>query len=235
MGLQILYKEEYSILDRWINSTIVKEENPSLFSNLLKIEYIVPEQYDENKVREKICANLKNRQKILYNKYCRVHFLLTYACNFACPYCYEHKNNYSKILSKEQVDKIFAIHNNNIKNIGFFGGEPLLPCNKEIIEYIISKAPNATYNITTNGYYLDQYIDILKNINIVSLQITLDGNKELHDKTRILSNGKGTYDKVISGIKCALQHGLPTTIRMNISQDNVDACLKEKEHIEDMK
>lgn len=51
-------------------------------------------------------------------------------------------------------------------NIALYGGEPLLLQNKEIIEYIISKAPNAKYSITTNGYNIIEFIDILSRIDI---------------------------------------------------------------------
>ncbi len=81
-------------------------------------------------------------------------------------------------------------------------------------------------------YYLKDYIDILDKINVVFLQITLDGNKERHNQTRILVNGKGTYDTVLESIKLSLQRGLPTIVRMNVSPDNIDGCLETKQYIE---
>lgn len=227
--------EDYSFLKEWISYESIESaesQNPLLYRHMVTREYIVPDSYNEEEIRMKICESVKRRNEEKTRKFCRVHFLLTYACNFACPYCYEKEHRSNKRLSVEQIDKIFSLYDDVISDIGFFGGEPLLPGNMDIIKYIISKAPNATYNVTTNGYYLDEFIDVLEQINVVSLQITLDGSKEQHNRTRILANGNGTYDKVVSNIKLALQRGLPTTVRMNVSPDNIVECLVAKEYIE---
>lgn len=231
----LISPEDYIYFKRWSQSKdleTAESENTVLYNKLLQRGYIVPPNYDEDTERAKICDTVKRRMSIKTSKYCRVHFLLTYACNFACPYCYEKEHRGAARLSFEQVDKIFSIYDDNIPEIGFFGGEPLLPGNMEIIKYIISKAPNSSYNIITNGYYLKDYIDILDKINVVFLQITLDGNKERHNQTRILVNGKGTYDTVLESIKLSLQRGLPTIVRMNVSPDNIDGCLETKQYIE---
>ena len=60
----------------------------------------------------------------------------------------------------------------------FYGGEQLLPETKPIIEYVIKKKPNARYSLITNGYHIVDFIDILKNIVISNIMITiLDGPK----------------------------------------------------------
>ena len=226
--------EDYVFLKKWCiyeNIELAETENPMLYRHMINREYIVPDSYNEEEIRNGICERIKETNEKKTRKFCRVHFLITYACNFACPYCYE-KSHQSSRLSFEQIDKIFSMYDDEIRDIGFFGGEPLLPGNMDVIKYIISKAPSATYNVTTNGYYLDEFIDILEQINVVSLQITLDGSREQHNKTRILTNGKGTYDKVVGSIKLALQRGLPTTVRMNVSPENIDECLEAKKYIE---
>ena len=231
----LISPEDYVFFRQWCTSGNIADaelENPVLYNNLLERGYIVPCSYDEDEARAKVCETIKKRNVVKTNKYCRVHFLLTYSCNFACPYCYEQQHRSNDKLSFEQVDKIFSLYDNNITEIGFFGGEPLLPGNKEIIEYIISKAPKATYNIITNGYYLNDYLDILERINVVYLQITLDGNREQHNKTRMLVNGKSTYDRIIESIRLSLQRGLPTVVRMNVSPDNIEGCLETKQYIE---
>ena len=236
--VDLISPEDYHFLSKWCEHRCLETaplENESLFQKLVKREYIVEDSYDEDEVRAKVCEIVKAKNEENTQKHCRVHFLLTYGCNFACPYCYEQTHRDNARLSFEQVDKVFALHNNNISNIGFFGGEPLLPGNMEVIKYIISKAPNATYSIITNGYYLKDYLEILSAVKIVNLQITLDGNKAQHDKTRVLANGKGTYDEVMESIKLSLQHGFPTTVRMNVSADNIDGCLEAKKYIEDQK
>lgn len=233
--IDLIHESEYIILMKWKQFGIsCVSPKDKLFLEKLKLrELAVSDNFDEVEYRKNLYEKIKiaNKQKTL--KYNRVHFVLTYECNFACPYCYEKKDNKTKVMSKKQIDKIFDLHNNNINDIGLFGGEPLLLDNRKIIEYIISKAPNARYSIITNGYTLENYIDLLKQINIVYIQITLDGDEEAHNKTRKLLNGNGTYDKIINNIEVALQNNLPTTIRMNIHNNNIDSCMKIKKIIED--
>ena len=53
---------------------------------------------------------------------------------------------------------------------------------------------NITYNAsTTNGYLFTHDIqEKLSALKISSAQITLDGNKEIHNQRRVLLSGKGT-------------------------------------------
>ena len=166
-----------------------------------------------------------------------VAFVLTYQCNFRCPYCYEGNGDCNissqnrSIMTPEMVDAIFAIHQNEIENIMLYGGEPLLPVNKETICHIISKAPNANFSATTNGYYLEEYFDIFSKLTINHLMVTLDGEESLHNKTRILHDGKGTYEKIMRGIDLYLRHDIRIKIRMNISKANVQSCLLVKKKL----
>lgn len=125
---------------------------------------------------------------MLYKKFT---FLITYNCNFRCPYCYESPisaggNCWSKqVFTKEMVDRLYdslleisprELHS---KRITLYGGEPLLAENKEIVSYIVSKGVKLgyTFDAVTNGYDLEVYADLLSSDKIAFLQITLDGCK----------------------------------------------------------
>lgn len=134
-------------------------------------------------------------------------------CNFKCPYCFEkvkgteglfetNLNNYFSTI------KLFA--EKNFKNyetieVSLFGGEPLL-FSKQIFdyfEYIEKKLPNVSYfsSIVTNGALLDaEIVHKLIDYKCRSIQITIDGWKEVHDKNRIFKNGKESYDLLIKNI-----------------------------------
>jgi uncharacterized protein len=132
-------------------------------------------------------------------------------------------------MTKDMVDKIFKLNNNDLKRITFYGGEPFLPQTMSIVKYIISKAPNAMYSATTNGYHLIDFFEILSNLRISNIMVTLDGPKEYHNKTRILKNGGETYDQVTHGIDKFLNNKIPVKIRMNISRDNLKQCMALRE------
>lgn len=229
----IIHKKEREIVENWQKSDKIIAKNEfekSLYDYLKSRQYIMNEK-DEQKSKQDIIDRLKKVSEERVQNQHIAWFVLTYSCNFACPYCYEKGVEGSPIISKAMVDKVFS-SNSNIEYIGFFGGEPLLNNNMEIIKYIISKAPNAKYSTITNGYNLIDYIEILKSIEVLNIQVTLDGSRELHNKTRGLRNGAPTYDRIIDGIKKCVENKIPIKIRMNISHENIANCLEEKKRIE---
>lgn len=158
-------------------------------------------------------------------------FVLTYKCNFACPYCYEKKvKENRKSFTIDMVDKVFDLYK-NIEKISFFGGEPLLLENRKIIEYIVKKRPNDIYSMMTNGYYLEEFCNIFKNKKVECIQVTMDGPKKIHNKSRVLKNGDGTFEKIMKGIYSALKCGYPIRIRMNVNERNISDCIKFREEL----
>lgn len=163
-------------------------------------------------------------------------FVPTYNCNFRCEYCFERKlqTNGQEWLNKKMspmvVDSVFEQlqkykdEGKRLESVYLFGGEPLLHSNVEIITYICEKAHLFEIPISciSNGFYLHEYIEIIKNFNFVSVQITLDGIEEEHNKRRFLLNGKGTYNRIISNIDKALNEGIHVVLRTNVNQKNVD-------------
>ena len=128
------------------------------------------------------------------------------------------------------VDRAFDIYK-DIEKISFFGGEPLLLENRRIIEYIVESKPNVIYSMMTNGYYLEEFCDVFKNKKVECIQVTMDGSEEIHNKSRILKNGKGTFQKIMRGIHKALECKYPIRIRMNVNEKNINNCIKFREEL----
>lgn len=175
-------------------------------------------------------------RKIFAERELALHILPTYDCNFRCPYCFE-KHRLScgeewlkKTMSKEMVDKIFsAVERERKRGIkarecSLYGGEPFLPENREIIEYIAKKATAADMKITatTNGYSLDHFSDILSEYPFKSFQITLDGPKEDNDRRRVYIGGGGSYEKILENTGLALSKGIRVNIRINTGPGNLE-------------
>ncbi|MBU7048477.1 MAG: radical SAM protein, partial [Theionarchaea archaeon] len=122
----------------------------------------------------------------------------TYACNLACPYCYEGKGEvYSGEMDYEMAEKVIRIMQDHVTQLRskyvtliLFGGEPLL--NQEVGVAIVRKMKEwcTTHSVAmrtfmvTNGTLLtkDKVLS-LKNV-IDGFQITFDGSQPFHDKTR---------------------------------------------------
>lgn len=162
--------------------------------------------------------------------------LTTLACNMSCPYCYESKT--STFMKHETADQIIDwvdanLSDKKVLSINWFGGEPLLKL--DIIEYLSKGLMSLcekhdvryTAGITTNGYLLDTHaIQTLESCNVFDIQVTFDGNKQLHNNIKHLANGQGSYDRIVSNISnycCISKSHLPLRIRVNLSDDNYDS------------
>ncbi|MBR5040981.1 MAG: radical SAM protein [Clostridiales bacterium] len=148
-------------------------------------------------------------------------------CNYRCTYCFEKEGGYpSKVMTKEQVDAVFKIIKDKIEpgeNITLYGGEPLAKENRDIIEYILEKCEEIdnTCFAVTNGHDLEHYMDLLGSKKISSLQITVDGPREIHNSRRIALDRESSYDKIMKNIETALKDtDVIVKMRVNLDKRN---------------
>ncbi|MEI7423063.1 MAG: radical SAM protein [Prolixibacteraceae bacterium] len=158
-------------------------------------------------------------------------FVPNYSCNFSCSYCYQDEyTNPNQHATPELIDAFFQYIRKEFANrrryLTIFGGEPLLntPHQKEIIRLLIEKSNEVKLDIcvVTNGYYLENYIDLLSKGKIREIQITLDGTKKIHDQRRFLKGGSPTFEPIVRGIDAALAAGFPVNLRMVIDKQNIE-------------
>lgn len=193
--------------------------------------YVVSAEDEERKYKEKYLEFLRNRD----NDEVQLFFVPSYACNFACSYCYQgsYQNKEFKVKN-ETLDAFFSFVANQFsdrkKYLTLFGGEPLLntPHQLAFFEEFIRRANNLKLDIAlvTNGYNLPFFIDILKQASIREVQVTLDGLSDTHNIRRPLRNGDPTFDQIIRGIDLALENKFPINLRMVIDGDNINELPK---------
>lgn len=184
----------------------------------------------------RIAKALHQKDKILYKYFT---WIVTYNCNFRCPYCFECrdiKDSEKQItFTKAMVDKAYLAMEKieprkELRNsvITLYGGEPLLKENKEILTYIVEEGSKRGYKFmaVTNGYDLDNYIDLLSAKKIFKLQITIDGTKELHNQKRIHVSDHNTFDKIISNIELVHDKDIEIVVRVNTDNQNVEDFFK---------
>ena len=97
-------------------------------------------------------------------------------CNYCCSYCYQkQKKKKNEILVPGDIGLIKKFYNVycsqlsiplNYGEVGIIGGEPLLLENKPTIYRIFEEWSEESFVITTNGTYIENYIEILKDKNI---------------------------------------------------------------------
>ena len=204
--------------------------------HLRKIHYLIPSEVDEE---QRITRTLQ-KVRAMTEKYVSFSLIPSYRCNFHCPYCFE-KDISGKFpdwmkttLSKEAVDGIFAFADRLIEegkcfhNIRLFGGEPLLPKHKGIVEYIGQKslAYHIPIQTITNGYYIDEFADLIGRYPFAEFKITIDGTRDLHDSRRSPADTHKSFDRIITNVRMLLEQGKKVTLRTNINRENIGDILK---------
>lgn len=153
---------------------------------------------------------------------------VTKRCNLDCIYCYESKPE-NKFMSEglllKCLDEITGISEDS--TIILHGGEPMSISKtlfKTFLEYGEKKqkaGKKITYDLQSNGMYIDQeWIEIIKKYNI-SLGFSIDGPEELHDKYRLTRNGKGSHKTVLKNLEIADQAGVERNCLCVITKDSL--------------
>ena len=111
------------------------------------------------------------------------------------------------------------------QTIVLYGGEPLLPSSKKIINRIIdfvSMKDNFAMRIITNGVNISKYLPLFQRVKkkISSFTITIDGNQSIHDSRRIFHSGAGTYVRVVRSLKALVANDYACIIRINLDENN---------------
>jgi cyclic pyranopterin phosphate synthase len=133
---------------------------------------------------------------------------LTDRCNFRCFYCLPHGEPpiapKEQMLSYEEIEYVCEIFVSlGIEKIRLTGGEPML---RRDIETIIRKLARLKVNglhdlaLTTNGYYLPERAQSLKDAGLDRITISLDSLKR--DVFKRMT-GVDVLDKVLAGISAA--------------------------------
>jgi uncharacterized protein len=170
----------------------------------------------------------------------RLTVLTTLQCNFACDYCIQGDHGeYNKTASKMSLETAGRLVDwieerlDTVKPekfvLTFFGGEPLL--NLPVI-YLISERVSAMasargvrllLNIITNGLLLTtDIVDRLLPFGLNGVKITLDGDRDTHNRMRPLRGRQGTFDKIIENVRNVASK-VPITIGGNFDESSADS------------
>ena len=175
-------------------------------------------------------------------------FQVTDKCNLACTYCYQiHKGEKrmtfetAKKLIDAMVDEdpklngYISLDNSPGIIIEFIGGEPFLNIDliEQICDYFTEKTVSMQhqwallhkFSISSNGVlYFDEKVQrfLNKYRSWISLSISIDGNKELHDACRIFPDGKPSYDIAVAAAKDWISRGYYMGSKITIAPGNIE-------------
>jgi len=142
---------------------------------------------------------------------------VTECCNLNCNYCgffLSESKTKNQIMNDQCLEQLLKqiggyCRDNDSKRIllSWHGGEPLLAGQrfyKKISYYQKKYIPDDVEicnNIQTNLTLLNEsWVDLLSSLNF-EIRFSLNGPREINDKSRIYTNGKGSYSDVIRGIE----------------------------------
>lgn len=222
----ILNHSEAQKVEALRNGSLPSEDE--FVSEMSEKGYLIDEAEERALYRSRYLDFIDSRDK----DEIQIFFVTNYSCNFACSYCYQDQyNNPHLELSDEIIDAFFSYVNREFagrkKYITVFGGEPLLntPKQKGYISRIIEKANESALEVSfvTNGYFLEEYTDILAAGKVREVQVTLDGTETVHNERRFLKGGKGTFGKIVRGIDASLSRGIDINLRMVVDRMNLSS------------
>jgi len=141
---------------------------------------------------------------------------ITDRCNFQCYYCGRWKMSTQELSTDDAMALISGLANARCLRIVFGGGEPLL---RKDIGLLIDfcKKKGISTGLISNGYFLAERIDEIRNIDTLALSI--DGIGGVCDFIRGTS---GAYENVVAAIKIARKKKIRVILNTVLTRYNLD-------------
>jgi uncharacterized protein len=159
----------------------------------------------------------------------------SFACNFACTYCYQDAYLDGQVMTIETADALAAwcaerIRASGAEHLSFniLGGEPLL--HPELVAHLAASAQAAAraagatfaFRLITNGYFLTPaVVDRLAPLGLKALQVTLDGDETTHGMTRPAKKGANEFRRIWENL-VAVAGRVEITLAGNYTDKTVD-------------
>ena len=210
------------------------EEERDTVDALIENGFVVESRDEETESLDQYFHTLREDTEQL-----RVTVLTTLQCNFACDYCFQGDhgdyNKFADKMSLETASKIVDWIEERMDTLRpekfvltLFGGEPLL--NLPVAYYLAERCRDLCtergiqpgVSLITNGLLLTpEVVDRLVACGLYGVKITLDGDRETHNRMRPLRGRQGTFDKIIDNVR-RVAHKVPITIGGNFDESSAD-------------
>jgi uncharacterized protein len=158
-------------------------------------------------------------------------------CNLACSYCFfldkellypNSKFRMSEETLEAYIRQLIETHRTSEVTVAWQGGEPTLmgvDFYRKAIQFQEEyRKPGMTFENTmqTNGTLLDdEWCEFLKENNYL-VGISIDGPQRLHDAHRVDKGSRGTFDKVMRGLRLLQKHSVEYNVLMTVNRLNAD-------------
>ena len=214
----VVSRDVAELLDRAATNLFVgwtpSAEEQEALDLLTENGFLVENRAADRQALDRYMSSVKNDSSEL-----NITLLTTLQCNFACDYCFQgdhgdYNANADKmsIATAERVADWFERELDRVRPekfvLTFFGGEPLL--NLPVMYLLAERGFNAARargltfftNIITNDLLLTPaVVDRMVPLGLNGIKITLDGDKDTHNRMRPLRGGQGTFDRIVDNIR----------------------------------
>lgn len=239
-GIEILDKEEGILMAELqtlvsFDSTVFNSST-DLLHRLIAKEYIIYESLDIVSFFE------AHTEKTQFKKAGIINLTIgtTITCNMGCAYCFEFvkpNNTLKDQKIKEQIVKYIeeiilykGTQEIHTLSVTWYGGEPLInvaaitDLSPGLIE--LTERYNLKYaaNIITNGIYLtDENVQKLVDNKVNSVQVTIDGARDVHDRKRPLKQKNAeNYLRILANL-AGVPPAIDVNVRINIDKEVADS------------
>ncbi|MCX7711193.1 MAG: radical SAM protein [Clostridia bacterium] len=148
---------------------------------------------------------------------------ITSRCNLRCKHCYQESYDhreleYSQLMAVIDQYKDLLKKLNRKGHINITGGEPFIREDFfSLLEVLNQNHQHFSFGILTNGSFIDQAAACrLKNLNPAFVQISIEGDEEIHNSIR----GEGNLERVLQALKCLRKNDIKTLVSFTAHRGN---------------
>jgi uncharacterized protein len=210
----IVSRDVTDLLDRLERDGARTAQERDALAELAEHGFVVADRETERRDLRQFFRDVRESTDTL-----KVTVLTTLQCNFACDYCIQGDHgDYNKTAAKMSLETAARVGDwieRRLDAIGperliltFFGGEPLL--NMPVLYYLAGRLHASCaergvavlINIITNGLLITrEMVERLNPLGLNGIKITLDGDRDAHNRSRPLRGGQGTFDKIVANVR----------------------------------
>ena len=167
-------------------------------------------------------------------------------CNLRCTYCYADAGTYGAapcLLAPDTARKAvrYLLDNSGDSErvtLIFFGGEPLLnmpavrAATSAAVSYGGETGKEVRMSLTTNGTLLDPDIVTFLHAHRVSVAVSMDGPRHIHDRNRPDGEGNGSYHEIVSRLGPLLEDTpVPVAARVTLAPEQWHRVVEVFDHL----
>lgn len=134
----------------------------------------------------------------------------THECNLRCKYCYledsAEKGKMPEKLMVQSIEKVSSFADDS--HWIWHGGEPLLMgldfyrAIKDVQDFYRNKGKEFSNSIQSNAILVTpKLVDFIRQSRDFHVGTSIDGPEEIHNRTRIYADGRGSFEDVLAGQK----------------------------------